>query len=78
MKTAQTGLHRERNGRECRAEEQGALFHSGSWASLLRGKARVLCTDCSSSVLGSKPCATVVNMGAACSKVSGMEVLNHA
>lgn len=77
MKTVQTGLHRERNGRECRAEEEGRS-HSGSWSSLLRGRARVLCTDCCSSVLGSKQCATMVNMGAACSKVSGMEVLNHA
>lgn len=57
---------------------KGALFHSGSWSSLLRGKARVLCTDCCSSVLGSKQRATMVNMGAACSKVSGVEVLNHA
>lgn len=24
MKTAQTDLHRERNGRECRAEEEGS------------------------------------------------------
>lgn len=76
MKTAQTDLHRERNGRECRAEEEGSSpsLRKLVFPSKREGQSHLVLTfKCP----GLKAVWHNGKSGVACSKVSGMEVLNH-